>query len=148
MKKYLGIVKITTRAATGVELKVLTKFSSSKSYIEKWLRLYPDSENLVLMNNEDIQGFFEDFLDVTPVTEKEKKEAIKAYEKFKKNSPQGETREEIEEMLKDLYIKYRDFCNECPKAHDFTCSGADSLRCQKEKDKIAAEIKRLGSKLK
>ena len=89
MKKYLGIVKITTRAATGIELKVLTKFSSSKSYIEKWLRLYPDSENLVLMNNEDIQGFFEDFLDVTPVTEKEKKEAIKAYEKFKKNSPQG-----------------------------------------------------------
>lgn len=34
------------------------------------------------------------------------------------------------------YEKYVHFCDECPKAHDFTCSGADSLRCDKEKSKL------------
>ena len=34
------------------------------------------------------------------------------------------------------YEKYVHFCDECPKAYDFTCSGADSLRCDKEKSKL------------
>lgn len=36
----------------------------------------------------------------------------------------------------EAYEKYVHFCDECPKAYDFTCSGADSLRCDKEKSKL------------
>lgn len=36
----------------------------------------------------------------------------------------------------ETYEKYVHFCDECPKAYDFTCSGADSLRCDKEKSKL------------
>lgn len=40
------------------------------------------------------------------------------------------------EEANEIYQKYVHFCDECPKAHDFTCSGADSLRCDKEKSKL------------
>lgn len=37
---------------------------------------------------------------------------------------------------KELYGQYTQFCMECPKAYDFTCSGADSKRCEEKKAEI------------
>lgn len=32
--------------------------------------------------------------------------------------------------------KYMHWCDDCPKAYDFTCSGADAKRCEEEKNKL------------
>jgi hypothetical protein len=40
----------------------------------------------------------------------------------------------------ELIRLYLQFCDNCPKAYDFTCSGANIKECQKEKDKIVKEI--------
>lgn len=85
MKKYLGIAKIMRESMIGVDIKILTKFSDDKSYIEKWFKLYPDSEKIILENNHELTRFFEDFEDFSPVTDSEREEASIAYEKFKKN---------------------------------------------------------------
>ena len=57
MKKYLGIIKIEIESIAGLNLKILTKFSNEKYYLEKWLRLYPNSKKLILENNEELQDF-------------------------------------------------------------------------------------------
>lgn len=33
----------------------------------------------------------------------------------------------------EKYRLYMQWCNECPKAHNFTCSGADAKECEQEK---------------
>ncbi len=40
----------------------------------------------------------------------------------------------------ETYEKYVHFCDECPKAYDFTCSGADSERCGKVKKSLLDEF--------
>lgn len=36
----------------------------------------------------------------------------------------------------EKYRLYMQWCNECPKAHDFTCSGVDAKKCEQEKQKL------------
>ena len=47
MEKYLGIAKVVSESMIGVDIKILTKFSDDKSYIEKWFELYPDSDHKI-----------------------------------------------------------------------------------------------------
>lgn len=42
--------------------------------------------------------------------------------------------------IKDLLNKYVHFCDDCPKAYDFTCSGSDAEKCGKEKQEILDKI--------
>ena len=48
-----------------------------------------------------------------------------------------------QEQIQNLYYDYMHYCDECPKAHDFTCSGADAEKCEKEKEKLLEKIKKL-----
>jgi len=82
MKKHLGIIKVENESSIGVNVRILTKFSDSKSCLEEWMKLYPNHEKIILDNNELLENFFKDFEDFTPVTEQEKKRAQKLYEKF------------------------------------------------------------------
>ena len=82
MKKYLGIIKIEIESIAGLNLKILTKFSNEKYYLEKWLRLYPNSKKLILENNEELQDFFKDFEDNSPVTQDEFNTSKSLYERF------------------------------------------------------------------
>ena len=82
MKKYLGLLKLETESFTGVSIRILTKFSNSKSVIKKWMKLYSDSANIILDNNELLDEFFKDFEDYTPITDEEKTTAQKLYEEF------------------------------------------------------------------
>ena len=61
-----------------------------------------------------------------------------------KNNEHGR---EIKEVAHDLYMEkceqdaekyrlYMQWCNDCPKAYDFTCSGADVKKCEQEKQKL------------
>ena len=34
------------------------------------------------------------------------------------------------------FERFMQWCNECPKAHNFTCSGADAKKCEQEKQKL------------
>ena len=47
----------------------------------------------------------------------------------------------IESSVKQILNR----CNDCPKAYDFTCSGANASRCNEEKEKqlqiLSKEIK-------
>lgn len=36
----------------------------------------------------------------------------------------------------EKYRLYMQWCDECPKAHNFTCSGADAKKCEQEKTKV------------
>ena len=40
------------------------------------------------------------------------------------------------ESTQENYRKYTQWCQECPKAYDYTCSGADASRCEKEKQEF------------
>lgn len=82
MKKYLGILKLETESFTGVNIRILTKFSNSKSLIKKWMNLYSDKENIILDNNEQIDEFFKDFEDFTPITDEEKARDREFYKEF------------------------------------------------------------------
>lgn len=84
MKKYLGIVKITNESMIGINIEIHTRFSNSKSYIEKWFKLFPNSKTIILDNTRELQDFFEDFEDYSPVTKKEKEKAQKIYDEFYK----------------------------------------------------------------
>ena len=87
MEKYLGIVKKETEAAAGINIKILTRFSNSKSMLMQWMGLYPKSKNIILENTAELDCFFKDFEDCSPVTEEEKKEAKKLYGNLMKNEP-------------------------------------------------------------
>lgn len=41
---------------------------------------------------------------------------------------------------KELYRRYKQWCDECPKAYDFTCSGASAERCRQEKRKLLLQM--------
>jgi hypothetical protein len=44
--------------------------------------------------------------------------------------------DEVEELQK----QYEQFCNNCSKAHDFTCSGANAKACEEKKNEILKKI--------
>jgi hypothetical protein len=71
MEKYLGIVKKETKSAIGVNIKVLTRFSNSKELLMQWMKLYPKSKNILLKNTAELELFFKDFEDCSPLTEEE-----------------------------------------------------------------------------
>lgn len=84
MKKYVGILKIEIHVQGGILQRVLTRFANEKTYLEKWQKLYPESELLILQNTEEFENFFESLEDVKPVTQEEYEEARKAYIEFMK----------------------------------------------------------------
>ena len=45
--------------------------------------------------------------------------------------------------IQEIIFDYYHFCQECPKAYDFTCSGFDSNKCQEEKKKLLTKLKKL-----
>lgn len=67
MKKYLGILKTETETFTGIDIRIISKFSNSKAQIEQWKKLYPNSKCIILDNNELLNNFFEDFEDFMKV---------------------------------------------------------------------------------
>lgn len=85
MKKYLGIVKKETESAIGLNIRIFTKFSNSKSKIKQWMKLYPSSENILLNNSKDLEKFFTDFEDFTPITEAERAKAERLLEELMKD---------------------------------------------------------------
>jgi hypothetical protein len=80
MEKYLGIVKKETESAIGVEIKILTRFSNSKRLLKQWRKLYPKAKNILLENTAELELFFKDFEDYSPVTKEEKEGAQKLYD--------------------------------------------------------------------
>ena len=86
MDKYLGIIKKETKSAIGIDIKILTKFSNSKKTLRQWMKLYPKAKKVLLDNNTELESFFKDFEDCSPVTEQEKKEAEKLYENMNKKN--------------------------------------------------------------
>lgn len=90
MDKYLGIVKLETESAIGIDIEILTKFSDSKNILEQWMKLYPNAKSIFLENNIELESFFKDFEDWHLVTEKEKNEAKKLYEEFAEYDEQNE----------------------------------------------------------
>lgn len=85
MKKYLGIIKTETESFSGASVRILTKFSDYKRVINKWAKSYPNAKKIIIKNDEVLNSFFKDFEDFKPVTEEEKKEAQKLYDKIMKN---------------------------------------------------------------
>lgn len=85
MEKFLGIVKKETKSAIGVQVRLLTKFENSKEKLEEWMKMYPDAESIVLENTTELDLFFRDFEDYTPMTEEEKRKAKEAYDNLMKN---------------------------------------------------------------
>lgn len=43
---------------------------------------------------------------------------------------------ETKEVLKKLHH----WCSNCPKAHDFTCSGKDAQRCNERKEELLKSV--------
>jgi hypothetical protein len=84
MEKYLGIVKKVKESAIGIDISILTKFSNSKRILKKWMKLYSNCEHILIENNAELEAFFKDFEDFSPVTEDEKKSAKELYDKFMK----------------------------------------------------------------
>ena len=84
MEKYLGIVKITNKSMMGISFELHTRFSDSKSYIENWFKLFPNSKTMILDNTQELHDFFEDYEDYSPVTKKEKERAQEIYDDFYK----------------------------------------------------------------
>ena len=41
-----------------------------------------------------------------------------------------------EELKKHSQTKYIHWCDDCPKAYDDTCSGADAVKCEAEKSQF------------
>ena len=46
----------------------------------------------------------------------------------------------------ELFRRYMQFCSECPKAHDFTCSGADAAACEAKKQSLLENLKKISEK--
>ena len=84
MRKYLGIVRVERESMAGLDIRIYTKFSGRKSYIEKWFKLYPDCEKILLENTPELEAVFRDFDDFRFVTKAEEREAQKLLEKFNK----------------------------------------------------------------
>ena len=48
----------------------------------------------------------------------------------------GNAYQNMTDEAKELRRQYLQFCDECSKAHDFTCSGADAKACKEKKDEL------------
>ena len=46
----------------------------------------------------------------------------------------------LTDEVKELQRQYEQFCNDCPKAYDFTCSGANAKVCEEKKNEILKKI--------
>ena len=75
MMKYIGIIKLSTEYAIGVNIRIITRFSNSKDYLRNWMRLYHQGEKVILTNTEALQSIFAEFVDRTPITDEEKEES-------------------------------------------------------------------------
>lgn len=84
MEKFIGIVKQETRSMIGVQVKLLTRFNDSQKKLEEWIKKYPETENIIMENTTELDSFFRDFEDFTPITEEEKERAKKALDNLMK----------------------------------------------------------------
>lgn len=85
MEKFIGIVKKETRTAIGVQTRLLTRFEDTKEKLDEWIKIYPGVESIVLDNTAELDQFFRDFEDYTPMTEEEKAKAKAAYDNLFKD---------------------------------------------------------------
>lgn len=85
MYDYIGIVKTKTESAIGLDIRILTKFSDNTLDLENWMQLYPNAEKIIIDNNEQLEEFFKEFEDFTPVLHNEKVEAQRLYENLMKS---------------------------------------------------------------
>lgn len=46
----------------------------------------------------------------------------------------------LTDEVKELQRQYEQFCNDCPKAYDFICSGANAKACEEKKNEILRKI--------
>lgn len=87
MKKYIGILKINYENQNGVHSKLLMKNYDDIDIFNEWFNKYPNSEHIVLENNEKLYSIFLEYEDVlTPITDEEKLEvenATKAIDEIK-----------------------------------------------------------------
>ncbi len=49
-------------------------------------------------------------------------------------------------VLQELLRQYKHFCDDCPKAYDFTCSGADAKKCDAIKQALIYRINEIQNK--
>lgn len=52
-----------------------------------------------------------------------------------------------ENVLQELLRQYKHFCDDCPKAYDFTCGGADAKKCDAIKQALLNRIKDIQDEL-
>jgi hypothetical protein len=52
----------------------------------------------------------------------------------------GNTFDNMPDEAKELYRQYKQYCDECSKAHDFTCSGADVKACEAKKKNLLDRV--------
>lgn len=62
--------------------------------------------------------------------------------------PWGNAFENMPNEAKELYRQYKQYCDECSKAHDFTCSGADAKVCEAKKKELLDRVLDLADKRK
>lgn len=80
MKKYLGMVKVEMECMTGIRVDLRVKYSDDMSYIEQWMKLYPNCDKIILENTPELDRFFWLFQDFgTAVTQEEREAGEKAY---------------------------------------------------------------------
>lgn len=84
MKKYLGIIKIYEDHMSGTNIKILTKTYDDINLLNLWIKIYPNSEHIILKNTEELNSMFEIFKDMTPITDEEKSEMKEAQILYKK----------------------------------------------------------------
>ena len=58
---YIGIVKETF---TGVNTRIITKFSNDTTLLENWMNFYPNCKSIIMENNFMLEEFFKDFEDL------------------------------------------------------------------------------------
>ena len=50
-------------------------------------------------------------------------------------------KQDLIDDIKENRRLYNQFCSDCPKAYDFTCSGINAINCEREKSKLLDAIK-------
>ena len=85
MNKYIGVIKLEWDSTIGKTTIYLSKTYDDQESFYKWFTLYPNSEHVIMENNEQLEQKYGIYKDETPVTDEEIKadqeldERIKQY---------------------------------------------------------------------
>lgn len=84
MRKYLGLIKIYEDYMSGTNVRILSKTYDDVNLLNLWFNMYPNSEQIILNNTEELNSMFEIFKDMSPVTKEEKESMENAKVLYKK----------------------------------------------------------------